>query len=480
MPEGLGTGIGEALHAVAQNLRARENIRLVQRQKQADDLVEQMHAIRDNIAKVGLDSDQGKQYAQQLKDTIEKHNSLYGAHETPLLMQRVAGLFSHGQKAPQAQTVGAPAPIPGSQFVGQQTLAPPGPAPRVEHRNFATEMAQAPVSTWQVDKEAAIPFKADGGIVYRAEVNPTTQQRRWQPVSGVTPRDIDPESIKVQRASGMTDEEIAEAARIKAGLDAKATAPKPLKFEYHPQTGGLTSISDPNSGNTYDASNIDKAPPEIKSRFQAIQAQQEQQNRKKLEEEDRRNREAEDRQQRSFTHALTMQTQAFQNALDRKDYGDAKKVVTDADTEYEAAVDRQRTMDDNLKSAIEKKDQQAMLSLIANHIGMTLGAQKGARINRAVWDEAIASTPWLSKIAAKFDDRGYLSGVTLAPEQMRQMVDLAHEKVAILGEHRDRVRSQYEDVLSLNKPSGSKEKGAAPAVDSKDPLGILTPSKPKK
>ena len=68
-----------------------------------------------------------------------------------------------------------------------------------------------------------------------------------------------------------------------------------------------------------------------------------------------------------------------------------------------------------------------MVSLVANHIGMTMGAQKGARINQAVWNEAIASRPWLQGASAKFDERGYLSGVTLSPQQMEQMISLAKE-----------------------------------------------------
>jgi hypothetical protein len=117
-----------------------------------------------------------------------------------------------------------------------------------------------------------------------------------------------------------------------------------------------------------------------------------------------------------------------------KDYIDTK-------TAYEAAIDRTRTMDDNLKSALQG-DQQAMISLVANHIGMTLGAQKGARINQAIWNEAVESTPWLARTNARFDSRGYLSGVTLAPEQMRQMVQLAHEKMDVLKQHLGRLNAE--------------------------------------
>ena len=117
-----------------------------------------------------------------------------------------------------------------------------------------------------------------------------------------------------------------------------------------------------------------------------------------------------------------------------KDYIDTK-------TAYEAAVDRTKTMDENLKNALQG-DQQAMISLVANHIGMTLGAQKGARINQAVWNEAVESAPWLSRSGARFDSRGFLSGVTLTSEQMRQMDRLAHEKVNVLKQHLDRLNSE--------------------------------------
>jgi hypothetical protein len=98
-------------------------------------------------------------------------------------------------------------------------------------------------------------------------------------------------------------------------------------------------------------------------------------------------------------------------------------------------------MDENLKNALQG-DQQAMISLVANHIGMTLGAQKGARINQAVWNEAVESAPWLSRSGARFDSRCFLSGVTLTSEQMRQMDRLAHEKVNVLKQHLDRLNSE--------------------------------------
>ena len=106
-----------------------------------------------------------------------------------------------------------------------------------------------------------------------------------------------------------------------------------------------------------------------------------------------------------------------------------KNVQGEVNKELETARNADRrlaVMEHNLETAL-RGDQQAMVSLVANHIGMTLGAQKGARINQAVWNEAIASRPWLQGAEAKFDSRGLLTGVTLSLQQMQQMIDLAKE-----------------------------------------------------
>jgi hypothetical protein len=97
------------------------------------------------------------------------------------------------------------------------------------------------------------------------------------------------------------------------------------------------------------------------------------------------------------------------------------------------SAERYNIMTKNLSDALPEKegghnDQQAMLSLLANHLGMTMGLQKGARLNQAIIDEAAKSQPWLSRMGAKFDKDGYLSGLTLGPEQMKSMVNLARER----------------------------------------------------
>lgn len=100
----------------------------------------------------------------------------------------------------------------------------------------------------------------------------------------------------------------------------------------------------------------------------------------------------------------------------------AKDIET-ARTTAIAADNRLRLMEGAADKA-KAGDQQAMLAITANHIGMTLGAQKGARINQAVWNEAVESAPWLQNVEKSFGPDGYLSGVKLSPQQIDQMVDL--------------------------------------------------------
>lgn len=111
--------------------------------------------------------------------------------------------------------------------------------------------------------------------------------------------------------------------------------------------------------------------------------------------------------------------------------GESRSARNDLLKAYQPTLDsaeRMNVMTDAYEKAVKDHDQQAMLNLLANHLGMTMGLQKGARITRDLYQEAAQSTPWLQKVGAKFDKDGYLSGVTLNPQQMRQMVNLAQER----------------------------------------------------
>jgi hypothetical protein len=97
---------------------------------------------------------------------------------------------------------------------------------------------------------------------------------------------------------------------------------------------------------------------------------------------------------------------------------------------YQPALDAEQRLKGMRSSYVDALggNQQAMVNILMNHIGMTLGDQKGARITKDVIHEAAASLPWLDRVKAKFDQDGVLSGITLSPEQMKQMVDLGEKK----------------------------------------------------
>lgn len=109
-----------------------------------------------------------------------------------------------------------------------------------------------------------------------------------------------------------------------------------------------------------------------------------------------------------------------------KEIGDEARTAREADTRY--IVMMQNAADALNSIAGGHPNQQAEMSLLTNHIGMTLGLQKGARINQATFSEAEQSLPWLQGVKARWSNDGYLSGVALSPEQINQMLGLAEQR----------------------------------------------------
>lgn len=103
--------------------------------------------------------------------------------------------------------------------------------------------------------------------------------------------------------------------------------------------------------------------------------------------------------------------------------------VAKAHATLEGSVSRMNIMLQNADD-VKKGNQQAGLSLVANHIGMTMGLVPGARINKQIYQEAEASAPWLQRLEAHFDSDGFLSGVVVTPKQADQMVELAVNRLA--------------------------------------------------
>lgn len=179
-----------------------------------------------------------------------------------------------------------------------------------------------------------------------------------------------------------------------------------------------------------------------------------------------------DKEQRTFGYQMTRQEKAFNNALAASDYRAAKKAVNASQDTVDDAIDRMKTMDKNLVDLVTTTNaghpnQQAALSLVANHIGMTLGLQKGARITKSVWDEAQQSAPWLSRVGAKWSSDGFLTGLNITPEQGKQMVMLAHERVGTIRERAQRIQDRYADDIGHAVPPKMQPKPATPAAKQK-------------
>jgi hypothetical protein len=136
-----------------------------------------------------------------------------------------------------------------------------------------------------------------------------------------------------------------------------------------------------------------------------------------------------------------------------------KETVGKEFDEYQDSLSRYNIMQKNFEDATKTNDQQAMLSLLANHLGMTMGLAKGARINQAIISEAEQSRPWLQGMGSKFDKDGYLTGVTLTPPQMSQMINLAKER---LGQDQRKLAATQ---AFYQQGGGSKVPKGTPAAD---------------
>ena len=104
-------------------------------------------------------------------------------------------------------------------------------------------------------------------------------------------------------------------------------------------------------------------------------------------------------------------------------FGELNKNLEDA----RSADTRFRVMSDSVPAALHG-DQQAMVNILTNHLGMTMGLQKGARITKDLYKEAEFSAPWLARVQAHFDNDGYLTGAVLTPEQIHTMVGLGQDR----------------------------------------------------
>jgi len=109
--------------------------------------------------------------------------------------------------------------------------------------------------------------------------------------------------------------------------------------------------------------------------------------------------------------------------------------VAKSQSTYLSSIERYNVMSSALPKALGG-DQQAMINLLYNHIGMTVGLQKGARITQDIINEAQHSAPWMATILARVGvgneftmTPNVLRGVVIPPESMHNMIGLAEDRV---------------------------------------------------
>lgn len=254
-------------------------------------------------------------------------------------------------------------------------------------------------------------------------------------------------------------------------IETAITGTKPLGSKYSltrdPGTQAPIELVD-RQGNHYSASNLPKDPEAQQMWNDASTAAT---NKVTTEE---------NKEKRVAGYAADRQATAFGN---QQKMEETKKVQPRIDTALDS--DQRLSRMEGAYEKAKKGDQQAMLSLLTDHIGMTLGMQKGARITKDILNEAAQSQPWLSKITSKFDERGYLSGVTLGPEQMKQMLSLgyeardrafdgAHEAATAYGQPLPEGFVKVESKrTSGSKPALDADHGGGDVIYARDPQGKL-------
>ena len=206
----------------------------------------------------------------------------------------------------------------------------------------------------------------------------------------------------LQTTPGLTRQMLVDAINNSSTLGSKYTLTR------DPQTQAPIELTD-RQGNKYSASNLPNDP-EAKQMWADAQTAATQ---KEGVEESKEKRVA------GYAADRQAQAQQFQSQQER-----VKAVQPRVDSALDAD-ERLSRMESNYAKA-KQGDQQAQLALLADHLGMTFGLQKGARINKGLIEGAEESQPWLQKMGAKFDKDGYLSGVALGPDQMKQMLDLGY------------------------------------------------------
>lgn len=163
-----------------------------------------------------------------------------------------------------------------------------------------------------------------------------------------------------------------------------------------------------------------------------------------------------------FGNSLALQQNQFNLAVQRNALDQANSIFSKGQEDYLKRRGALQLMQDNYQDAL-KGNQQAMVSMLFNHMGMTSGAVPGTRMSRAAVDEAQESANRIGLNVAKWfhqDESGnYVfdgpkGGVNLTKSQMNQMLELAKQ----------RVNTQHAVVESMQNELAGQGEFQAPGV----------------
>lgn len=446
-------------------------------QERRQEGIDDQHALRDkeaNQIEAAITGIQARtdlspqEKAGQIDAARQQLQKLYKPHEGQHLFERLERIFKHDKTGAggAASTVvpGAPA-----TSVGGVTL-PASPSSTVELKPGLTiaEVLAAGSPQAKQPKVIGSPIKNADGKYYVV-----TEDAQGNLAKKEVPGMTEESEKQALMSAGLSEEDAGKALRVKYGLEPKA-ATKAKGYKFDTATG---EVVNQDTGERYSQKQLSdgKAPTE------AIEMWTDAKDVAKKKDATALTR---------FHERLALQSNAISAAISKGDYKEAHKEVTKVKGDLVAARRRLFTMNKNMEEITENPaNQQAMLSLVANHIGMTLGGQKGARITRAIWEEAIQSAPWLQRADAKFvwqkdPSTGLpveiLQEVYISPEQAEQMVGLGKDVVEGLENSVTDVQNEFGEDLGEGDALKKKSKGGTPGTDviyAKDPQGKVHKAK---
>jgi hypothetical protein len=379
----------------------------------------------------------GRQYgtltAEQQGQLVDQLSALY-AHpsQAPNLMNRL-----HRIVHPKGTTYQAPAPV-------VPNATPPGGTKAADEKTRLSFLQQENAVNADSDRQQAV--KTADFLVSQL-----------------------PPGISKEQVNAYRNNAIEHLLHVSTGAE---KPPKGLKAME--QGGVFFGIEDQDTGKQYLRAQLEPggdAPPEAKAMYQSVQKAAAD----KEAAADKKEKEINDRQERQFAHSMEMLRLGLQRSFDLGEIRDAQKQVAEVKKQYYNAYGLVRDMQRNAPAA-KGGDQQAMIALLTDHAGGT-AKLAGGRLTKPIMDELQNSLPWLDKVRKSWnvgpDGVQYLTGITLSPTQVDQMIAASSARVSALKDTIDQVEADNADVLT---PPSDRGTGAKPVKNLKQSMTGAKPA----